>query len=121
MVTYDTAARAVSTYRPELQALDQLPTHYGQLVDSAAARRAWLAEAQAMPGLSRLAAVWAFKEGEHPDTGCPTLSKAVILPGVLWSPPQERQEIDGLGWGAAGELLSVKKLGQGGYLVAFFR
>ena len=121
MVNYADAQRASSTYQRELASLSMLSQDYGQLVESKAARAAWLQEANATPGLESLAGVWAFKQEEAIDTGRPTLRKAVVMPGVAWNPPQTCQEVDGLSWGAAGEFTSVKKPGKDGYIIAFFR
>ena len=120
-VHYEDAQRAASSYQSEIHSLDALSQNYGELVESKAAREAWKADATASPGLDRLAAVWAFRESEDIDTGRPVTNKAVVIPGVLWSTPQKRQEIDGMAWGVDKRYTSVKKQGDGGYIIAFFR
>jgi hypothetical protein len=121
LVDYKTAKRSADAYHKEVWALDKLSTNYGELVDSREAREDWLASARTTPGLERLVSAWAFRESEDIDTGRPSVSKAVVKPGVAWTLPQVRQQIDGLGWGTSGDLVSVKKPGKDGYLIAFFR
>ena len=122
MVSYNEAQRAASEYREELDLIEALPDDYGALIDSLAARRAWRQQAESTPGLERLAAVWVFERRRDIDTAVPYTAKAVVVPGMILHPLQERQMVDGLSWGkASGEHYSVQREGSSGRLVAFFR
>ena len=112
LVTYPEAQQASAEYNNDLAALNALSQDYAQLVDSPSARRAWKQDALSTSGLERLVGVWAFKQGEHIDTGLPKLEKAVVIPV---------QEVNGVSWEAAGDLISVKQPGNDGYIIAFFR
>ena len=84
-VSFQDAHRVSSAYQTDAEALNHLSQDYGKLIDSLSERRQWRAEAEATPGLERLAGAWAFRKGADIDTGLPVLEKAVVVPGVMWS------------------------------------
>lgn len=120
-VSQPDAQRFRGEYHRELQALDSLSLDYASLVHSSQARSAWAEAAQSTPDLDRLVSAWAFATDTHIDTGLPQRRKAVVIPGVALHPVVKRQWDGELAWGRSGDLISVKKAGTSGTLIAFFR